>query len=70
MVIQDIKNCADIAQLSITAVKDKNNLLQDILIISELPMSLTLDENSQKYLQPIKARIDAAYPDRKEIIFK
>ena len=29
---------------------------------------LTLDKNSQKYLQPIKARIDAAYPDRKEII--
>ncbi len=29
---------------------------------------LTMDENSQKYLQPMKARIDAAYKDRKEIV--
>jgi len=63
------KIAADIAQLSITAVKDENNLLQHISDFKRIAhVVLTIDENSQKYLQPIKARIDAAYPDRKEII--
>jgi len=63
------KIAASIAQLSITAVKDENNLLQHISDFKRIAhVVLTIDENSQKYLQPIKARIDASYPDRKEII--
>lgn len=58
-----------IAQLSITVVKDKDSLLNKISDYNKVAhLGLTENKNSQKYLLPMKDRLNSSYPDLKQII--
>ena len=58
-----------IAQLSITVVKDKDDLLSKISDYKKIAhLAITENKNSQKYLLPMKDRLNNYYPDLKEII--
>jgi len=58
-----------IAQLSITVVKDKDDLLSKISDYNKIAhLAITENKNSQKYLLPMKNRLDSSYPDVEEII--
>jgi len=58
-----------IAQLSITVIKDKYDLLKKVSNYNNIAhLSITEDKNSQKYLLPMKNKLNGAYPDLKEII--
>ena len=57
------------AQLSITVVKDKNDLLNKISDYENIAhLSITEDKNSQRYLLPMKNQLNSSYPDLMEII--
>tara|TARA_A100001037_G_scaffold299585_1_gene325444 strand:+ start:3423 stop:6338 length:2916 start_codon:yes stop_codon:yes gene_type:complete len=57
------------AQLSITVVKDKNDLLNKISDYKNIAhLSITEDKNSQRYLLPMKNQLNSSYPDLMEII--
>ncbi len=58
-----------IAQLSITVVKDKDDLLSKISDYNKIAhLAITENKNSQKYLLPMKNRLNSSYPDVEEII--
>jgi Beta-glucosidase-related glycosidases len=55
-----------IAQLSITVIKDKYDLLKKVSNYNNIAhLSITEDKNSQKYLLPMKNKLNGAYPDLK-----